>query len=471
VAEISSEGGMSVENRTRTIRNVVIMGAAGRDFHNFNVVFRNNPDYRVVAFTAAQIPNIAGRSYPSALAGALYPDDIPILPEEELESIISARAVDQVIFAYSDVSHEALMHRASRALAAGADFCLLGPGSTMIRSLKPVISISATRTGAGKSPAARKIAQWLRDQGRRVAVIRHPMPYGDLARQAVQRFATFEDLDQAACTIEEREEYEPHLRQRQVVFAGVDYERILRLAEAEAEIMLWDGGNNDIPFISPDLEIVLVDPHRAGHERRYYPGEVNLLRADMIVMTKVDTASEAQLEAVRQTIRSSNPGAQVFEAAMPLTVDDPALVRGKRVLVIEDGPTVTHGGMTYGAGVLAARQYGAAVLVDPRPAAVGSLRETFRGNPHLDCVLPAMGYGPEQLHDLEKTINRVECDLVLIATPVDLGRLVSMRHPSCRVRYEFEDASGKLRPALMDALAKRRSLSPAEDPEDPEACA
>jgi predicted GTPase len=288
------------------------------------------------------------------------------------------------------------------------------------------------------------------------------MPYGELAQQAVQRFATFEDLDRAACTIEEREEYEPHVTQGQVVFAGVDYERILRLAEAEAEIILWDGGNNDVPFIASDLEIVLVDPHRAGHERRYFPGEVNLLRADILVMTKVDTASEAQLEAVRHSIRSSNPRAQVFETTMPLTVEDPALVRGKRVLVIEDGPTVTHGEMGYGAGVLAARQYGAAALVDPRPAAVGSLRETFRAHPNLDCLLPAMGYGPEQTHDLEETINRVDCDLVLIATPVDLARLVSMRHRGCRVRYEFEDPSGTLRGALMNAPAMRQPLSPTE---------
>ncbi len=444
-----------MENRTSAVMNVVIMGAAGRDFHNFNVVFRNDPRYRVVAFTATQIPNIAGRSYPHELAGELYPDGIPIRPEEELESIITTRAVDKVIFAYSDVSHEIVMHRASRSLAAGADFCLLGPRSTMIRSRKPVISICATRTGSGKSPATRKCAEWLRKEGRRVVVIRHPMPYGDLTQQAVQRFATFEDLDRAACTIEEREEYEPHVRQGQVVFAGVDYERILRLAEEDADIILWDGGNNDLPFIASDLEIVLVDPHRAGHERQYFPGEVNLLRADIIVITKMDTASATQIDAVHQAIRSSNPKAQVFESTMPLTVDDPMFVRGKRVLVIEDGPTVTHGDMTYGAGVLAAKQYGAVELVDPRPAAVGSLRETFRANPHLDSLLPAMGYGREQLHDLEQTINRVDCEMVLIATPVDLGRLINMRHRSCRVSYEFEETSGKLEAALMDLPAKR----------------
>ena len=444
-----------MENRTSPVRKVVIMGAAGRDFHNFNVVFRNNPSYQVVAFTATQIPNIAGRSYPHELAGELYPDGIPIRPEEELESIITTRAVDTVIFAYSDVSHEMVMHRAARSLAAGADFCLLGPRSTMIRSRKPVISICATRTGSGKSPATRKCAEWLRKEGRRVVVIRHPMPYGDLTQQAVQRFATFEDLDRAACTIEEREEYEPHVRQGQVVFAGVDYERILRLAEEDADVILWDGGNNDLPFIASDLEIVLVDPHRAGHERQYFPGEVNLLRADILVITKMDTATAAQVDAVRQAIRSSNPKAQVFESTMPLTVENPALVRGKRVLVIEDGPTVTHGDMAYGAGVLAAKHYGAASLVDPRPAAVGSLRETFRAHPHLDRLLPAMGYGRDQLHDLEQTINRVDCEMVLIATPVDLGRLINMRHRSCRVSYEFEETSGKLEAALTDLPAKR----------------
>ena len=444
-----------MENRARAVTNVVIMGAAGRDFHNFNVVFRNNPSYRIVAFTAAQIPNIAGRTYPPELAGALYPNGIPIVPEEELESIIAARAVDEVIFAYSDVSHEMVMHCASRALAAGADFRLLGPRSTMVRSRKPVISVCATRTGSGKSPAARKMAEWLRDVGRRVGVIRHPMPYGDLARQAVQRFATLDDLDKADCTIEEREEYEPHIGQGQVVFAGVDYERILRLAESESDVILWDGGNNDIPFLESDLEIVFVDPHRAGHEQQYFPGEVNLLRADVIVITKVDTADPRQIEAVRQTIRSANPKAKLIESTMPLTVDNPELVAGKRVLVIEDGPTVTHGEMSYGAGVLAAKQYGAAALVDPRPAAVGSLRETLRAHPHLECLLPAMGYGMEQIHDLEQTINQMDCDLVLIATPVDLGRLISMRHKSCRVRYEFDDPSGKLRAVLMNLAAKR----------------
>jgi predicted GTPase len=445
-----------VANRTSKRTNVVIMGAAGRDFHDFNVFFRANQDYRVVAFTAAQIPNIAGRIYPPELAGEDYPNGIPIVPEESLGAVIATQGVDQVVFAYSDVSHEEVMHKASRALAAGADFRLLGPRSTMLRSRKPVVSICAVRTGAGKSPVTRKVAAWLRGQGRRIAVVRHPMPYGDLVQQAVQRFATLEDLDQAHCTIEEREEYEPHIAQGDVVFAGVDYERILRRAESEADVILWDGGNNDIPFFEPDLEIVLVDPHRAGHERRYFPGEVNLLRADVIVITKVDTADPAKVEAVRRTIKSANPKAPIVESTMPLTVDDASRIRGKRVLVVEDGPTVTHGGMAYGAGVLAAKRYGAAAVVDPRPAAVGSLRETFRLNPHLDCLLPAMGYGAEQIHDLEQTVNRVDCDFVLIATPVDLRELISIKQPSCRVRYEFEESGNTLREIVTSLPANER---------------
>lgn len=454
MAEIISTRGAPGENRASAVTKVVIMGAAGRDFHNFNVFFRANPRYKVVAFTAAQIPNIAGRIYPHELAGSLYPSGIPIVPEGDLESVILNHAVDQVVFAYSDVSHEEVMHHASRALAAGADFRFLGPRSTMLRSRKPVISVCAVRTGAGKSPAARMLATWLREQGRRIAVIRHPMPYGDLAEQAVQRFATLDDLQQARCTIEEREEYEPHINQGDVVFAGVDYERILRLAESEADVIIWDGGNNDISFFVSDLEIVLVDPHRVGHERSYFPGEVNLLRANVIVITKVDTADPQKVEAVRRTIRSANPNAQIVESTMPLTVDDVSAVRGKRVLVIEDGPTVTHGGMAYGAGVLAAKKYGAAALVDPRPAAVGSLREIFRANQHLDCLLPAMGYGADQIRDLEQTVNRVDCDLVLIATPVDLRRLIVIRQPSCRVRYEFHEPSGRLKDLLLAALKK-----------------
>jgi len=444
-----------VEHRASTTTNVVIMGAAGRDFHNFNVVFRNNPVYRVVAFTAAQIPNIAGRTYPPELSGTLYPNGIPILPESDLETIIAAHDVHQAVFAYSDVSHDYVMHNASRVLAAGADFRLLGPHATMLRSSKPVISVCAVRTGSGKSPVARAIAEWLRASGRRVAVVRHPMPYGDLVRQAVQRFATIGDLDQADCTIEEREEYEPHIMEGQVVYAGVDYERILRRAELEADVILWDGGNNDVPFIESDLEIVLVDPHRAGHERQYFPGEVNLLRADVIVLTKVDTADPDQVEAVRRVVQVANPQAPIVESRMPLNVDRPDLVRGKRVLVIEDGPTVSHGGMAYGAGVLAAQRHGAAAVVDPRPSAVGSLRETFEAHPHLKCLLPAMGYGPKQLRDLEQTIKRVDCDLVLIATPVDLRRLISITQSTARVTYYFEETGDTLHGIVMDLLASR----------------
>jgi len=443
-----------VEHRASMTTNVVIMGAAGRDFHNFNVVFRHNPTYQVVAFTAAQIPNIAGRTYPPELSGGRYPNGIPILPESDLETIIAERDVHQVVFAYSDVSHEYVMHNASRVLAAGADFRLLGLRATMLRSSKPVVSVCAVRTGAGKSPVARKIAEWLRTSGRRVAVIRHPMPYGDLTRQAVQRFAAIDDLDQADCTIEEREEYEPHIMEGQVVYAGVDYERILRQAESEADVILWDGGNNDLPFIESDLEIVLVDPHRAGQERAYFPGEVNLLRADVIVLTKVDTANPNHVEAVHRVIRAANPRASIVESRMPLSVDRPDLVRGKRVLVIEDGPTVSHGGMAYGAGVLAAQRHGAAVLVDPRPFAVGSLHQTFEAYPHLDCLLPAMGYGANQLRDLEQTIKQVDCDLVLIATPVDLRRLISIAQPTARVTYCFEEMGGALHGVVMDLLAR-----------------
>jgi predicted GTPase len=433
------------------------MGAAGRDFHNFNVVFRDDPQYRVVAFTAAQIPNIAGRMYPPELAGTLYPTGIPIVPEEDLESVIATHSVGQVIFAYSDVSHEQVMHQASRVLAAGADFRLLGPRTTMLRARKPVISVCAVRTGAGKSPVARWIAAVLREEGRRVAVVRHPMPYGDLARQAVQRLATLADLEKAGCTIEEREEYEPHIAQGDAVFAGVDYEGILQQAEANADVILWDGGNNDYSFFESDLEIVLVDPHRAGDERHYFPGEVNLLRADVIVITKVDTADPAKLDAVRRTIVSVNPTAPVIESTMPVTVEDPSRIQGKRVLVVEDGPTVTHGGMAYGAGVLAAKKYGASKLIDPRPAAVGSLKETFDANPHLDCLLPAMGYGERHLRDLAETIRRVDCDLVLIATPMDLRRLISITQPTVRVGYGFEENSGQLRRILTSMLAKSRA--------------
>ena len=432
------------------VTTVLIMGAAGRDFHNFNVVFRDRPEYRVVAFTAAQIPNIAGRCYPPELAGSLYPEGIPIHPEGELESLIAIHKVDEVIFAYSDISHGDVMHQASRVLAAGADFSLLGGRRTMVPAKKPVVSVCAVRTGAGKSPATRKIASLLREEGLRVAVIRHPMPYGDLAKQAVQRFACLEDLRIADCTIEEMEEYEPHIREGHVVFAGVDYERILREAEREADVLLWDGGNNDVPFFVSDLEIVLVDPHRAGHERIYFPGEVNLLRADVLVLTKMDTASPEQVHEVRANIRQLNPKAVVLETAMPVTVDRPHLIKGKRVLVIEDGPTLTHGGMSFGAGVLAAKQQGASELVDPRPYAVGTIQQIFAQYPHIGNLLPAMGYGATQVRELEDTIDRVPCDVVLIATPVDLGRIISIKQPTCRVTYRLEEQGI---PGFRDVLA------------------
>ncbi len=430
--------------------NVLIMGAAGRDFHNFNVVFRDNPRYRVLAFTAAQIPNIEGRCYPPSLAGDLYPEGIPIHPEEELETLIGSLGIDQVVFAYSDLSHEAVMHKASRALAKGADFRLLGPHSTMLRAGKPVVSVCAVRTGCGKSPAARKIAAILRSEGLRVAVVRHPMPYGDLAKQAVQRFAGLEDLRKADCTIEEMEEYEPHLANGFVVYAGVDYARILHRAEAEADIILWDGGNNDWPFYASDLEIVLIDPHRTGHEQTYFPGEVNLLRADVIALTKLDSAGPAQVKTLRATIRNANQRAVVIESTMPLSVQEPDRINGRAVLVVEDGPTLTHGGMGFGAGVLAARQFGAKELVDPRPYAVGSLRDTFKAHPHIGPLLPAMGYGAGQIRELEETISKVPCDLIVIATPVDLRRTITIRQPACRVTYELQERG---RPTLREVLS------------------
>jgi predicted GTPase len=438
-----------VKDAVMPVTTVLIMGAAGRDFHNFNVVYRDRPAYRVVAFTAAQIPNIAERRYPPELAGSLYPQGIPIHPEDALESLIATHQIDQVVFAYSDISHEAVMHQASRVLAAGADFSLLGGRRTMVSANKPVVSVCAVRTGAGKSPATRKIASLLRREGLRVAVVRHPMPYGDLAKQAVQRFTSLDDLRAADCTIEEMEEYEPHIREGHVVFAGVDYERILREAEREADVIVWDGGNNDVPFFLSDLEIVLVDPHRAGHERTYFPGEVNLLRADVLVLTKMDTASPGQIHEVRANIREFNPKATIIETAMPVTVDHPHLIKGKRVLVIEDGPTLTHGGMSFGAGVLAAQQQGASELVDPRPYAVGTIQQTFAQCPHIGNLLPAMGYGATQVRELEETINRVPCDVVLIATPVDLGRIISIKQPTCQVTYCLEEQGT---PGLRDVL-------------------
>jgi predicted GTPase len=433
------------------MKRVLILGAAGRDFHNFNVLFRNNPDYQVVAFTATQIPDIAGRRYPPELAGRLYPEGIPIFEEKDLESLVAEHKIDAVVFSYSDVSHQNLMHLASRAVAADADFWLLGTEHTQLRSPVPVISVCAVRTGCGKSPVSRLVAGELRRRGRRPVVIRHPMPYGDLAAQAVQRFATMEDLDLQQCTIEEREEYEPHISQGTVVYAGVDYEKILRQAEKEADVILWDGGNNDTSFYVSDLEIVVVDPHRPGHELAYFPGEVNLRRADVIVINKVDTAEQRDIETVRQNIKLNNPKAVVFEMACRVSIPDPHLVKGQRVLVVEDGPTLTHGEMPYGAGVVAARQYGAAELVDPRPYAVGSIRGTYDRYRHLTNILPAMGYSAIQRHELEETIRRTPCDLVLIATPIDLARVIKLDKPNLRVTYEVEELT---KPGLAERLAQ-----------------
>jgi predicted GTPase len=433
-------------------KRVIIMGAAGRDFHNFNVYFRDNPDYQVVAFTATQIPNIEGRRYPPELAGSLYPEGIPIHPEEELTDLVRRHQVDQVIFAYSDVSHEYVMHKASQALVAGADFCMMGTNSTTLTSSKPVVAICAVRTGSGKSQTTRHVCDVLRRMGRKVVVVRHPMPYGDLAAQAVQRFATYEDLDRYRCTIEEREEYEPHIERGVVVYAGVDYERILRQAEEEADIVVWDGGNNDLPFFRPDLHIVVADPHRPGHEVRYHPGEANLRAADVVVINKVDTADPDGVAQVRQNILEVNRQAVVIEAASPIFVEDPEAIQGRRVLVIEDGPTLTHGEMAYGAGVTAARRFGAAELVDPRPYAVRSIAETFRKYPHIGPLLPAMGYGEEQIRDLEETINATPCDLVLAATPVDIRRLLKVRYPVDRVRYELQVIG---QPTLEEILVQR----------------
>lgn len=434
------------------MKRILILGAAGRDFHNFNVVFRSNPDYQVVAFTATQIPDIANRRYPPELAGGLlYPDGIPILEEKDLERIIADQDVDAVVFSYSDISHLNLMHLASRVVASGADFWLLGTERTQLKSLVPVISVCAVRTGCGKSPLSRLVVSELRRQGWRPVVIRHPMPYGDLAAQAVQRFGTMDDLDFQQCTIEEREEYEPHIRQGTVVYAGVDYGRILCQAEKEGDIILWDGGNNDTPFYESDLEIVVADPHRAGHELSYFPGEVNLRRADVVVINKVDTAMQRDLETVRHNIHACNPKARIVETACRVSVPAPEAIKGRRVLVVEDGPTLTHGEMKYGAGVVAARQWGAAELVCPKPYAVGSIRNTYEKYPHLTNLLPAMGYSVTQRHELEETINRVPCDLVLIATPIDLPRIIKIEKPSLRVTYEVEELT---HPGLAEILAQ-----------------
>ncbi len=427
----------------------LIMGAAGRDFHNFNVYFRDNRDYEVVAFTATQIPDIEGRTYPAELAGKLYPHGIPIYAESDLVKLIKELDVAQVIFAYSDVPHEVVMHKASAVLAAGADFRLMGLKSTQIKSTKPVVSVCAVRTGSGKSQTTRRVSLILRGMGYKVAAIRHPMPYGDLVKQAVQRYADYSDLDKHECTIEEREEYEPHLDNGVIVYAGVDYEKILRQAEQEVDIILWDGGNNDFPFYVPDLKIVVADPHRPGHEVSYHPGETNSYDADVFVINKVDTASPESIITVRDNLAKINPNAVVIEAASPLFVDNPEEIRGKRVLVIEDGPTLTHGEMAYGAGWVAARRFGAAEIVDPRPFAVRSIKATYEKYPKTGPILPAMGYGEAQTRDLEATIAKADVDLVIIGTPIDLNRIIKIKKPTQRVRYELQEIG---QPTLEDLL-------------------
>jgi predicted GTPase len=434
------------------VRNVLIMGAAGRDFHNFNVAYRDDPDVRVVAFTATQIPGIEGRRYPPELAGPSYPEGIPIHPEEDLQRLLRELEVDDVIFAYSDVSHETVMHRASLVLAAGPSFELLGPDATMLESTKPVVAVCAVRTGAGKSQTTRAVVRALKERGSTTVVVRHPMPYGNLVAQRVQRFASYEDLREAQATVEEREEYESHLAAGTIVYAGVDYEEILKAAQAEADVVIWDGGNNDLPFFRPNVHIVVADPHRAGHETTYHPGEANFRRADVIVINKCDTAEPEDVERVRAAAAALNPNAVVIRANSPVTVDDPAAVKGKRVLVIEDGPTLSHGEMTYGAGVVAARKHEAAEIVDPRPYATGSLKAVYERYP-VGPVLPAMGYSPEQIDELERTIDAAPVDLVLIATPVDLARVADIRKPSVRVGYELEEAPGE--PTIAEILRER----------------
>ena len=430
---------------------ILIMGAAGRDFHNFNTVYRDQAQCEVVCFTATQIPDIAGRRYPAELAGQLYPHGIPIYHERELTRLIVDEKIDEVIFAYSDVAHEYVMHKASAVLAAGASFKFIGTAATMLRSNRPVVAICAVRTGAGKSQTTRRVAQILKGLGKKLVAVRHPMPYGDLARQAVQRFGSFEDLASQQCTIEEREEYEPHLQMGTVVYAGVDYAAILARAQAEADIVLWDGGNNDTPFFKPDLLIVVADPLRPGHEMRYHPGETNLRMADVVIINKETNARPEDIESVRQAIRANNPRADIVDAASPIFVEDPAVIRGRRVLCIEDGPTLTHGEMTIGAGVVAAQRFGAQAIVDPRPFLHGSLVETFKTYPGIGTLLPAMGYGEKQTRDLEATINATDCDAVVIATPIDLRRLVKINKPATRVTYELQEIG---QPTLADFLKR-----------------
>jgi len=433
------------------MKKIIIMGAAGRDFHNFNVYYRDNEDYRVIAFTATQIPDIEGRKYPAELAGKLYPEGIPIFAEENLAELIKEHAIDEVCFAYSDVPHEYVMHKASEVHAAGASFTLLGPDATMIKSNRPLISVCAVRTGCGKSQTSRKIALILKNKGHKVAVIRHPMPYGNLVEQKVQRFEKYEDLAKHKCTIEEREEYEPHVSNGIIVYAGVDYQAILDDAEKEADIILWDGGNNDFSFYKPDLDIVVVDPHRPGHELLYHPGETNFRRAQVLVINKMGTAEEDKVNLLINNITRFNPTATIIRANSPVSVDGGEEIAGKKVLVVEDGPTLTHGEMTYGAGIVAAKKYGAATIIDPRPFAVGSIKDTFTKFSHLDKVLPAMGYGDQQVAELEETINKCDCDLVVSGTPFDLNRLIKSDKKILRVSYDIEEiGSPNLEEILQD---------------------
>ena len=435
-------------SRIRTL----IMGAAGRDFHNFNTFYRDNEKYEVVAFTATQIPNIDGRKYPAELAGKLYPDGIKIYPESELPELIKKFEVDEVVFAYSDVPYDYVMHKSALVNSLGADFRLMGTKETQVKSTKPVVAICAVRTGCGKSQTTRRVAAILQEMGLKVAAIRHPMPYGDLVKQRVQRFATYADLDKHECTIEEREEYEPHLDNGVIVYAGVDYEAILREAEKEVDVVLWDGGNNDFAFYKPDLQITVADPLRPGHESAYYPGEVNVRVADVVVINKVDTANPEDVIKVRENIHNINPNAVIIEGASPIYVDDPEAIRGKRVLVVEDGPTLTHGGMKIGAGWVAARRFGAKEIVDPRPFAVGEILATYKKYPDTGKILPAMGYGEQQIRALEKTIENADVDMVIIGTPIDLTRVMKINRPSQRVRYELEEIG---KPDLEDILKKK----------------
>ena len=437
-------------------KKVIIVGAAGRDFHNFNTYYRGNPDYEVVAFTAAQIPDIAGRKYPVELAGKEYPGGIPIEEEANLTELIKKHGVDDVVFSYSDLSHVQVMHIGSIALAAGANYVLLGPNATMVKSTKPLISVCAVRTGSGKSQTTRRVCEILKKMGKRVVAIRHPIPYGDLAKQAVQRFATYEDLNKHLCTIEEREEYEPHIDRGNVIYSGVDYEKILRQAETEADVIVWDGGNNDFSFYKSDLYITVADPHRPGHELRYHPGETNVRLADVVVINKVDTAKKEAVEMVRKNVASINPRAKIILASSPVTLEHPELVKGKRVLVVEDGPTVTHGGMGYGAGFVAAKNAGAKEIVDPRPFAVGSLKDTFKKYPHLHDVLPAMGYGDKQVSELKATIDASDADVVVGGTPIDLNRVMTTEKKIVRVGYELkEETKPGLEEAIRELLSKR----------------